>query len=576
MYTSVNKFEDTKNRIRNLIANNLYREVTSQSKFNVSGIYIMYVDQCESKDIIPIYIGKSNNIQKRYKNHYTELLSLNRLSYEEYEKYFFGRNNSFFEGSFKTSKIFKYMIEHKCSLNDFHMIIIDEVEEELLNEKEQHYFSEYLPSIFGFNQLNTLLSGFEIRYKKREKLSNQKIIEFLKIINEDLYNIEEYYHFGFTRFNFEHSMLRSLEFLKEKSEFISAEVIMKLKETEDNLEKMLKKYIPDFEKNKEIDRDISIKYKDFIEKKDKLEESKIVFSDKTKKVLRKYRIYSEKAKNNFMNGIYKENINRKKAFLEYLQKREIEIDFYDLLKEEIIEYLEAYKEVIELKEIYEKAPRVDDRKYRQERYKLIFPTTYFDSFPLKDNNQNSKMLSNYDFYLNNTCHIKIYLSSNNRLTGDIEKLLFIFRVDYTYYDENNDKKEYKKYIENEITLDALKGNMYICPDFYNLMVVRRDRFKVTRLVENRWDNTFISILSEFKHGLNDYSIQGQELHKLGNVLEHIQSIVNDNTRYDVRATESFPTLSIGVRADVSDFNTFIEKLVSNKLPKLKKTGKTFF
>ena len=50
---------------------------------------MIYIDGFESNEVLPIYIGKSIDIQKRYKQHYTELLALNRLSYEEYKKYFF-------------------------------------------------------------------------------------------------------------------------------------------------------------------------------------------------------------------------------------------------------------------------------------------------------------------------------------------------------------------------------------------------------------------------------------------------------------------------------------------------------
>ena len=71
-------------------------EVTQNSKNKTPGIYMIYIDGFESNNVLPIYIGKSIDIQKRYKQHYTELLALNRLSYEEYKKHFFLKNYELF------------------------------------------------------------------------------------------------------------------------------------------------------------------------------------------------------------------------------------------------------------------------------------------------------------------------------------------------------------------------------------------------------------------------------------------------------------------------------------------------
>ena len=132
-------------KIKDLINDNNI-EITSHSNINTSGIYMIYLDDFSSTTTIPFYIGQTTNFQKRHSQHYKELLSLNRLSYETYKKlFFFSENNRgcFYDGSFKSCKIFQYMIDHGLNLSHWHMIIIEECSQDKLNEREQYYF-EYL------------------------------------------------------------------------------------------------------------------------------------------------------------------------------------------------------------------------------------------------------------------------------------------------------------------------------------------------------------------------------------------------------------------------------------------------
>lgn len=116
--SSEKKFDELNHKVNQLIETNLFREVKPTTKYNVSGIYMIYIDNFTSNKIIPVYIGQSKDIQKRYKEHYSEILALNRLSYDEYFKYFFSKRSSFYEGNFKSCKIFKFMIENNCTLDD--------------------------------------------------------------------------------------------------------------------------------------------------------------------------------------------------------------------------------------------------------------------------------------------------------------------------------------------------------------------------------------------------------------------------------------------------------------------------
>lgn len=124
------EFINIKNQILELMKNK--NEVTKKSNYKNGGIYLLYVDNFNNDKIIPIYIGKTNNFQERHKEHLKELFALNRLSKEYYTSAII---NKYFEGYYKSCKIFKYMVENHCSLNDIHMIILEECEDE---EKRIH------------------------------------------------------------------------------------------------------------------------------------------------------------------------------------------------------------------------------------------------------------------------------------------------------------------------------------------------------------------------------------------------------------------------------------------------------
>ncbi|MBR8645140.1 hypothetical protein KEH51_15735 [[Brevibacterium] frigoritolerans] len=128
---------------------------------------MIYIDNFTSEEIVPFYIGQAKDIQRRYKQHFEEILALNRLSYEEYKNYFYSGSSSYYEGKFKACKIFKYMIENKCTLQDFRITILEEVEEENLNEKNWSIFKDYYLHFSALTNLilflNSLSSDFQIQ-----------------------------------------------------------------------------------------------------------------------------------------------------------------------------------------------------------------------------------------------------------------------------------------------------------------------------------------------------------------------------------------------------------------------------
>ena len=201
-------FENTRAAVKEIFSSEKYNGVNRTTHYKVSGIYMIYID-CEDNDtILPIYIGQSKDIQKRYKDHLTELLTLNRLSYDTYKSYFFSKKQSFYEGSFKATKIFKFMVEQNCEINQFRMKILMECEIDLLDQYEEFYLQEFSSSYFGFNQLESFLQAKKLNWNIKRKKENEEIniSSFLKAIESDIEKVQHYYDYGFTKFNFEHAM----------------------------------------------------------------------------------------------------------------------------------------------------------------------------------------------------------------------------------------------------------------------------------------------------------------------------------------------------------------------------------
>ena len=89
-------------------------------------------------------------------------MALNRLEYNYYKELLL---DNFYDGHYKSCKIFQYMVDHNCTLKDFRMIVLEKIDgnsdniQELLDKKEQKYFTEFLPAFFGFNQVNTVFEA---------------------------------------------------------------------------------------------------------------------------------------------------------------------------------------------------------------------------------------------------------------------------------------------------------------------------------------------------------------------------------------------------------------------------------
>ncbi|MGP1906807.1 hypothetical protein ACTSEZ_01460 [Metabacillus sp. JX24] len=422
---------------------------------------------------------------------------MNRLSYDEYNKYFFSKSNSFYEGKFKACKIFKYMIENNCTLQDFHIVILEEVEEEYLDEKEQEYFQRLLPSFFGFNQLNSFLKQLKFRFSNLQ-MSNLEIDHYLSILLEDLKGIYSYSDFGFTRFNFEHSIPRDIAYLLNENEQLNNDTLLKYHEAKLNLDELFKLYKLDIQ-NREIQ----------------------ILNEKVNKTLEEYKIAKTE---------YHEMVNQQEKGI--VQKFKERLGGFDKKVKNNKLLVEKKFEVFNSANVLRKQSM---KEIRHKRYKLIFPLCQFKSFSLIDRSNNPTMKINEDNVLINTCHIYIYISNNGVSRSDIRKEPDIIMIDYFFIDDDRIEFKNRYYIDNQTTVNCQSGIEYIEKDFYNMFAMKRERFSISSVIDEQIDNSFISIQAEYKHGINDYTLIDKQLVKLSTVLDEIQQLTDDKTGFSIRA-----------------------------------------
>ena len=194
-YTSDNAqtiFEQTRNSVMRIIDKNREYEVTSNSNIDKAGIYMLYVDCFDDDTIIPFYIGQTTNFQNRHKQHLSEIMALNRLNRECYEYALFA---DLYNGHNRACKIFSYMVNHGCLLENLHMIVLEVINEEKLRlETEQKYIDELYAPFFGFNQLTSVLRSIESFYGDGNK--NE-----YSLVQEDIAAILRFPTFGYALYN---------------------------------------------------------------------------------------------------------------------------------------------------------------------------------------------------------------------------------------------------------------------------------------------------------------------------------------------------------------------------------------
>jgi hypothetical protein len=569
---------DIKQNVKQLIEENAYREISPLTKFKGSGIYMIFIDHFTSNACVPIYIGQAKDIQKRYKQHLQEILVLNRLSYEEYHKYFFSNSSSFYEGKLKACKMFKYMVDHQCSLKGFRMVVLEEVDEDHLDEKEQEYFRRLLPSYYGFNQLNSFLKKLEFRFMEGKE-GGPLVKDFLRVFEEDIERIEQYYEYGFTRFNFEHSLPTNLTFLLREGEVLDKDLQTKFDEVKCKLTKLCRRLKPEYEEKLKIIEELNTRSARYNATLEDYKETLDVLKQMASEKLKELKIWDEEALENFIGSIkMKGNPDYELNFKKYFKRKKVKLDFYKLFEKQIEKANEKWSITEEKRAEYWETLNLYEEKenlLRHERYKMIFPSGTYENFPLKDLADNLISKPKVVNGLSNVCSIQIYLS-NNALTRSLEvrKEPYIVRIDYHFVGDEGKDKENQFYIDNETTRNALDEVRYIEKDFYNTWAIRRkERFVISSIMDHEVDNSFISVLAEYNHGINDHTLQGKALVNISKVIEEIQQLVDAETGYNVGVSESYRCLEMAIWNENLKDDKWVELLVSKKLPKAKKRKK---
>jgi len=490
-------FNYIKERVQKLIYLNKDKELSRESVVESSGIYMLYVDNFSDDKIIPFYIGQTSNFQERYKQHLCELLSLNRLQKECYE---YALLKGLYDGRYRACKIYSYMINHNCTLNNFHMIILNEVDDETIRlELENNYINNLLAPFFGFNQLQCVSE-----YKK-QYVKNNYSEYYENIVNQDVSNLIKYREYGYSLFNGH----------------------------------LAKGLIRDVNEQMYINLSSDTEYLKYINKKEQWDEIEI-----TKGQLKYYNNYEaviliEALCKNDIEDYFKKCKLRSKDKQELIikvllfddEKDERELSRYfnrysERCSESIIDMLEK-KYTVELNNVREKLLNNQEEynkleKERLEIFKFIFSSLLakknYSSHPLKDlhNKYEFKTISISD----NVCYINVeYTCFRDNYNYDLYPE--ICKIDYLIYKNNN------IYTKSCFTENSLSSFMESDSLFYMESGFRSGPFSPS-IVGNV--DTYIPITMEYRNGINEYTLAKSHNEKLDNVLKEIDSIIDSNTK----------------------------------------------
>lgn len=121
---------------------NRLNRANSFNEYKCAGIYAIYIDIAPSIDLIPLYIGKSKNINVRWKQHINKIKKANnQFDNKLYlEKKYYKILNSLNRRNLKISDL-KFTVLEKCSLK-------------ALDRRESYWINFYNASILGWNLKN--------------------------------------------------------------------------------------------------------------------------------------------------------------------------------------------------------------------------------------------------------------------------------------------------------------------------------------------------------------------------------------------------------------------------------------
>ncbi len=520
-------FEKLKNDVKDIIKKSCDKEIYPDSNNKNIGIYMIYIDSFNDNKIIPIYIGqtgcgKNRNFQNRYKEHLQEVMALNRLKYAYYKETLL---SNFYDGHYKACKIFKYMVEHNCTLNDFHMIVLEEIKnesddlKELLDKKEKEYISRFLPTFFGFNQINSVSESIKEIFDSIKQFGKLEFSDrFLEYDLEDCENFIKYFGYGYTKFNYYHCYPKSYEAGDDDRE-ISHKLeekknILKSKYYDENKFKQYRDELPKLQnKKKRIIKNLENCKKQFEE----------VYETKIKKYCVENKIGMLQKYQDIIDMLLYQTGESIVNFKNYLKRKKINVNILDVFNEDL-EFVKLRKKYVKYeKNKFELECKIDEYRYAERTDDLlrILPTKEYNIFPLKDRYREIDFSDLED----NSVIINFEFSNNGNLPNS-----------WDYYEFNLIKIDYKLNINNKI---IEKKNIFIKyeeDEYYPIDYYEKDRgeFKMYKTPFNiRNFPYYISTIMEYHNGINEYTLQDKDKVEFELVLDEINLLINEQTKVKI-------------------------------------------
>ena len=175
------------------------------------------------------------------------------------------------------------------------------------------------------------------------------------------------------------------------------------------------------------------------------------------------------------------------------------------------------------------------RKNHNQLEEQLFPSINYDRFPLKSRNMKNASCIN-DSY--NTARIHFIISNNgiSRSSMKVKEPDFVC-IEFLFC--SLDKKTYRRFfIKNGTTMKIKKGIKYIEKDFYSDRVFRKERYLLTYKENYVFNESYISILSEYKNGYNDWDVINAKLTPLETAICEIKKYINKDTAVVISFSES--------------------------------------
>lgn len=561
-------FLEIKNKVKKIIKDNNFEEVNEDTNDRNIGIYMIYIDNFEDDKIIPIYIGqtgagKDRNFQKRFKEHLQEIMALNRLKYDYYKELLL---SGFYDGHYKACKVFKYMVDHNCTLKDFHMIVLEKIDnslkmdqiQSLLDKREQFFFEEYLPAFFGFNQLNSLVEANKEFFKLGGSIDSLKNFLpsdlLLKYDIEDCENFIKYFGYGYTKFNYYHSFSKEPIISEDDSrltlEYVNKKRQLKEKYFNENRFNAYSEKIPELEENiKKINK--------------RQEESRNKFDEYYKPQIERYCVEHKISLIHKFDSIVSTIIFQDKSDIDtyekYLKNKKIKENLLNIFNQDKDfvswrkEYMDCIYERIDLsKELKEcrSIRRIDDLM-------RLLPQKY-DVLPLKDRYKEIV----FDTINNGELRINIEFSNNGINDNWWYFDYSIIKIDYII--KNNNKIIEKKniFIRSPQSEDA----SIIDNNYFEKNKEVRQSFKAEPFCVRRIGD-YISTTMELKNGINDYTLLNKRMHNLNEILDEINTLITPYTNVKVQVKDRMKSKCREYINDYYKANNILKEKIIDELKK---------